>query len=213
MRNQTVKNMKLMLLEMNKQLQSEHINYGALKTLSNSYQTLLRQLFTSTGSINSIDDMNELEYQHKKLFELKDCLETQSIPELLSNGNYSSVNHITTTTTKLGDSISDVDKLLIHYIYPKHRKHVGIFGADIGRAADILDNLVNTSGEIVLENRSHLRNQRSIITKSFSYLAKEYSENYRGGRLDTVYVDRNLDSEKISIASMMVKDKSNVKYF
>lgn len=211
MRNQTIQNMKLIILEMNKQ--SDFASYAALKTLSNSYQTLLRQLFVNTGTIDSIEDMDELEYQHKKLLSLKDYLEAQSIPELLSNGDYISVNHITTTTTKLGDSVSDIDKLLIQHIYPKHRKYVGIFGLDIGRAAEMLDTLIDASDEKILENRSHLRSERSIVTKSVSYIAREYSDNYRGRRFDTVHVDRNLDSEKISIASMMVKDKNNVKYF
>jgi hypothetical protein len=213
MENQTVKNMKLIILEMNKQTRSEHVNYGALKTLSNSYQTLLRQLFTNPESISTIDDMNELEYQHKKLLELKDCLETQSIPELLSYGDYSSVNNITTTTTKLGDSISDINKLLIQYIYPKHRKLVGIFGVNINSAACMLDMLVDMSGEKMLENRSHLHNERSIVTKSISYIAREYGDSYRGRRFDEVYVDRNLDSERISALSLLVKDKNNVRYF
>ncbi|MEK4025307.1 hypothetical protein [Sporosarcina sp. FSL W7-1283] len=208
--NQTVQNMKLIILEMNKQ--SDTANYAALKTLSNSYQTLLRQLFANTKAVESVKDMNELEYQHKKIANLKRYLEAQSIPELLSNEEYVSVNHLTTTTTKLGDSISDIENLLNRHIYPMHRKHIAIIGQDVNSAFEQLNILMDKSDEKILERRDYHPNELSIITKSFLYLARKYSDNYRGRRFDEVHVDRNLDSEKMSIVSTFAKDK-NVKYF
>src|SRR6185312_10626216 len=144
---------------------------------------------------------------------LKEHLESQSIPNILSDGRYVDVNHIATTTEKLESSISCVNRLLINYIYPKHRKRIGIFGLGEFSARDKCLSLLADSGEKTFDFTDMPR-YFNAITKSHEYISIDYrQDSHRGRRFDEIYIDSNLDLESISIVSMMVKDKNNIKYF
>lgn len=198
--SQTVKNMKLVALEMSRQS-----SYSSIEVLSDSYSALLSHL--ECKKVIEKGDVAELEEQKESLADLLRCLEEESIPSLLSDGAYQDVNHIVTTITNLSESIDNLNDFLLRTVYPMFRRHVGVVATDFDTAQNKINKILSDSGEEVLEHQILHNGKMTVYTKTTLYEAIKYSDSYRGKIIDTVYIDRNLPTKSINIANMYVRDK------
>lgn len=190
--NQTIKNMELIL----KNMESENArrkNYKALKTLSNSYFTLLKQLFMFPDELKNQDTKLELESQIDVLKSLKNKLEEDSIPELLKDGKYVDVNHLTTTTSKLYDSIKETLYLLRTYVYPALRETILVVSSNRELVEKQISKLAEEAKEELIQE-TRLPQGYEAVTRSYKFIAHEYKKenaSLRGKRFDKIYIDQD----------------------
>ena len=210
MLNETVRNMELIITEMKGQFVGNSENYKALKTLSNSYHTLLKQLLANPDNLKELTNMESLECQKSDLINLKNRLETTSIPALLIISEYTMVNHVTTATTKLIDSIRDMEYLLDRYVYEFHRKKVAVISNYKEQAKSMVANVVEKLGEEIINDKYYLTDSE-VNTKSYTITAYKYSDFLKGRRFDEIYVDNDL--KDIKEIESLVKNKNNIYYF
>lgn len=211
MSNQTLENMRLIVLEMRAQLFSEDNDFKAIKTLSHSYETLLNQVSGSQTKLPA----DEVKSQLINIKKINGIVESKSIPELLSAGDYVAVNHLTTTTSRLNLIINALSKLL-NNLYRNYNTRVAIVSKNIEKAESFMWKLIEANNEEAMGDKAHPNPQRTgriIYTDKHVYEAWKYGVSIRGRRVDFVYIDNTLPQEDINNIIMCLKDKNNVSYF
>ena len=213
MSKQTVQNMKLIILEMDKQISSNMGDFKALKALSHSYETLLLNLKHTHEDLKDNKLTSEIESQQKAIVKINSELESKSIPELLKLGNYLEVNHLTTTNTRLLN-IVNVTTSLLYSLYKAYNPKVLIAANHMEKAYEQYKLIAENSGETVIKApMNNLRSGMIAMSNKNTYYIIEFSNNYRGQRVDYAIIDSKLSTDEINNAIAHLKDKSQFRMF
>lgn len=209
---QTVSNMKLIVLEMEKQTNGTMSDFKSLKALSHSYETLLSQLNSSKEDFKDHKLTSDIKSQQRAISSINYKLESKSIPELLRLGNYLDVNHLTTTTTRLNSIISSLDNLVIA-LYERYNEKVLIVSKQLNKSEILMYKLIEDKQENIVHKIQTRGISQTITTDKYNYITTEFSKNYRGRRADFVYIDKDLDIEEINFIRMNLKERNSYELF
>lgn len=206
----TVHNMDLIVIEMIVILESG--DYKGLKALSHSYETLLTQIDHKHDDFEKEILRKQIPRQIEMVMSLHNNLETISIPNLLGDRNYIDVNHLTTAVARLNNIISHLNKLhkdLCERFAPK----VGVFSNSQKGDGFLWYKLIEENQEKILSQK-HTAFQTNVLTDKNNYtLFLKVNESVRGRRFDTVYIDKDLDTNLIELCKNFRKSNEAVALF
>lgn len=212
MSKQTLHNMKLIILEMEKQIGSNMGDFKALKALSHSYETLLMNLSHGHEDLKDNKLTSEIESQQKAIIKLNFELESKSIPELLKLGSYLEVNHLATTNARLLNTNNVLERLL-YQLYKSYNKKVLIIANDYNKAYGLFDNNLTLSKERLVDIMHHSPTRMTAITNKHIYETVKFNSSHRGKRVDYAIIDSELTIDEINIVKTHLKDKNEFRMF
>lgn len=101
MKNKTVENMELILLEIKREAMNPCGDSKAVKTLIHSYRTFLNEFYRMTKEELTSEILDDINYQSSQLSLVVDYIESVVLPKLLTSRDYIGVNNYATALEKM----------------------------------------------------------------------------------------------------------------
>lgn len=209
MSKQTVQNMKLIILEMDKQISSDLCDYKALRALAFSYRTLLSNLHEWQEDLKDNKLTSDIESQHNAIIKVISELESKSIHELLEQGKHLEVNYLTSANTTLVD-IRIALQMLLNKTYTRYNDRVLIIHKDEGKAHAKFEEIIEGNNETLVDfpYRNSL-DRETFVTNKHVYEIIKYNNKLITLRSDFAYIDNELAIDEINIVKLHLRNKNN----